>query len=154
MGDDEEMMETSEAPLEMSDWLKNKCNNLWDIYNTRQLELKVLARNAELGNRLTVQQERAKTWDRHAIMEYHMGNIYASTNGAIKWALVNNNKIKALKYYLIEIGEGTTPEQMKYDLDCAKNILNADGQDEVKWAYIENMYNYWQCLDEEELYAI
>ena len=145
---------TVEIPI--SGWLKEKCAGLWDIYNSRSCDLERYAE--EITGRRSLNEQKAyvkRNWDVTAIMEYHMDNIYASSSGAIKWAMERKSKFAMIKY-LVEVGGSpSTLEVAQRDLSIMYNILErADGMDEARWYLIQSDYTYWGQLGLEELYSI
>ena len=151
-------MEERLSEYQISDWLEGQCLQLWDIDNGRGAELAQVQLCAEQNriNGLTAQRAYVRDhWDKEAIMEYHMGNRTWASYGTIKWALdLGTSKIKMLEYYLLELGENMTPEQAGKALFMGIKILEADNKDERMLAYITEQYEYWDSLDEDELYEI
>jgi len=80
-----------------------------------------------------------------------MGNL---GNGSLVYAISNiTGKIGAIR----EILDGGTPnhlETAQMDLENIKNILTANNKDELILKYLENQFNYWNSLTDEELYEI
>ena len=146
----------STIEIECSEWLKDKCREMWDIHNTRSYELEKYA--TELSERRTISEQRQyvkDNWDRKKMLEYHMGNIFSDTNGALKWAMERKSKIAMLKY-ILENGIGALNLHMaNKDLNHMLEIINCDdGLDGARWIMIREEYSYWGNLDNDELFSI
>lgn len=142
---DEVMSQRNEHQL--SDWLREKCEGLWDIRSTRSGELRGLDL---LQARAHIQ---VNEWTREDMLEYHMGTINTIDHDAIHWALeVCTSKVAAIKYF-IDSGTPTTLEQAQLDLRCIEGMLNANGRDEMRWVFISQYYAFW-CSMGEEIYDI
>ena len=133
---------------DISPWLREKCEELWDIRNTRSDEIRGLNLH-EARDYI-----RDNSWTRNDMLEYHMGSIYADTSCSISWALrVCTSKVAAIKHF-VDAGLPTTLEQAQSDLRRIETMVNADGKDEMMWAYITQEYNFWNDMNDEEIYDI
>lgn len=145
----------------LSDTVIEFCKGLWDIHNTRSNEVEAVRRrvDAETNNRdgFAAMKQHAREWDRTAIMEYHMGNItLEDQTGAIHWAIENGtSKIKLIESYIGEDhGEPTNLDTALRDIRSVQRVLKASGKDELQIAFIQNYWNFWDELDEDQLYEI
>lgn len=143
---------------EISHELKARCANLWNIHTSTKQDLQNVSDDAESNgeNGLTAMREYVRNeWTRVDVLDYHMGNISTSSNGAIKWALRTcKSKISALNECILDQGQPLTEEALKRTYRDAKRILEANGKDELLFAYIENQYDFWNSLSDEELFDI
>ena len=108
---------------EISPWLREKCEALWDIRSPISSEIRGLglheARDYIRDNSLT----------RNDMLDYHMGTIYLDDSGSICWALrVCTSKVAAAKYFF-EGGEPITLEAALRDLKNIEAMLNAEGKE-------------------------
>ena len=145
---------------QLSDTVIEFCKNLWDIHNTRSNEVEAVRRrvDAETNNRdgFAAMKQHARDWDRTAIMEYHMGNITLEDGAAIHWAIRNGtSKIKLIESYIGEdVGMPTNLDTALRDIRSVQRVLRASGKDELQIAFIQNYWNFWDALDEDQLYEI
>lgn len=140
---------------EISEWLKEKCLDLWDIYIDRYNEIEKIGDTATSGyNRILLMDEYIKeNWDRKAMLEYRMGTIYKEDNGVIHYALIHCiSKISALNYILT--GTSNNFESASRRLNECKHILTARNKNELLLAHIQNIFNFWNSLTDEELLGI
>ena len=128
--------------------LRERCEGLWDIYNTKSDEI----RGLDLHEARDYIRENG--WTRSDMLDYHMGSIYTDTRCAIHWALqVCTSKVAAIKHY-VDAGIPVTLEQAQSDLRRIATMVYTDGKDEMMWAYIIQEYNFWNDMNDEEIYGI
>lgn len=147
---------------EISDWLYDKCKEIWNPENNMGKvidgELISIIANSHLGSDNPIgqlQQLCLENFSRIEMLDYHMGNM-TSSQSAIKWANIHaTSKTKAINYYLdgLILCEDNVDSLIENIKNC-KTILDANGRDEIKLVYIKNSYEYWDCLSDDELYQI
>ena len=136
-----------EEQHEISMYVKDKCLDMWDIYNTRSEDLLDMDFLDMIGY---VEDN----WSRQSCIDYHMGNIYGDNSGTISWALkVCTSKISMIKQR-VEHYVPFDAEEMETELNYIKKIVISEGKDELILAYITQDYEYWDSLTDEELKQI
>lgn len=133
-----------------------KCSVLWDVYNTRSQELEDVADEADPRNRLTFQKEYVReNWDATAMLEYHLGNL-TERAGVIQGALseAQKGRFEMIREELVEQGIGLTKEALERQIKNCQRYIVCKNREELTWAYIQNQYDFWDSLTDEELYEI
>ena len=133
-----------------------KCSVLWDVYNTRSQELEDVADEADPRNRLTFQKEYVReNWDATAMLEYHLGNL-TERAGVIQGALseAQKGRFEMIREELVEQGIGLTKEALEWQIKNCQRYIACKNREELTWAYIQNQYDFWDSLTDEELYEI
>ena len=133
-----------------------KCEALWDVYNTRSQELEDVADEADPRNRLTFQKEYVReNWDATAMLEYHLGNL-TERAGVIQGATTEAQKgrFEMVREELVEQGIGLTKEALERQIKNCQRYIACKNREELTWAYIQNQYDFWDSLTDEELYEI
>ena len=139
--------------------LKESCACLWNIYTDHSAELREVSDAAtdSGANPLTDMKAYVReNWDKDAMIGYHMGNIYKTSDYSIFEIALNkcSSKISALKNLFEDYPTNNSIESLKMDIRAAQSMLNAGDKEELLWAYIKNEYDYWANASEDVLYAI
>ena len=150
--------EMDEETYELSPWIEQNCRNLWNMENRlgEELERHGDMVGADGGNSLNAMKDMASGWTRQQCLDYHMGNNRKSGRGStcsIKWAFQRcTSKINVIKELFEE--QPTTYELAIQDLKNIQRYLNTNNKDELIMEYINQEWEFWSRMTDDELKEI
>ena len=141
--------------FEISDGLKNQCSGLWSITNNLRSVLDEVSDSAEMGESLNDMKEYVlKNWCREDMINYHMGNIF-QRNGVVWWAMKFKSKIQLLRHVLDSAINPIKLEVANNDITlCVRILYSGNNLDHARFCFIQDTFNYYSAMSNDDLYEI